>query len=238
MEFWIIVVAFVMIISGVSKKKQDELKKRSANGGNSEQTNREQTVMHAPTTFPKQVLNQDINQSQSNIDSEFKMERQMKERQNQVLQQQKRTQEGERLHEKNLNKNRSDRSFKKSPWKKADQMFSQLSDSASGEQQYRARNKREEEIQLQKDRHESKVRRAENDARRFANDQETARKKDILSRASDSVTDDFNVDASATDQKSFMEQVSNLIVKGPSTDLLFDRDFIGEATDMINRYSS
>ena len=52
------------------------------------------------------------------------------------------------------------------------------------------------------------------------------------------MTDDFNVDASATDQKSFMEQVSNLIVKGPSTDLLFDRDFIGEATDMINRYSS
>lgn len=77
------------------KKKQDELKKRNTGGGYAEQTDREQTVVHAPTTFPKQVLNQDINQSQFNIDSEVKMERQMKESQNQVLQQQKRT---ERLH--------------------------------------------------------------------------------------------------------------------------------------------
>lgn len=238
MEFWIIVVAFIMIISGVSKKKQDELKKRDTKSGYGEQTNREQTVAHAPTTFPKQVLNQDLNHSQSNIDSEVKLERQMRESQNQVLQQQKRTEAGERLHEKNLNKNRSDRSFKKSPWEKADQMFSQLSETNAGEQQYRARNKREEELQLQKDRHESKIRRAENDARRVADDQEIARKKDILSRAADSATDDFSVDSSAQDQKSFMEQVSNLIVKGPSTDLTFDRDFIGEATDMINRYSS
>lgn len=238
MEFWIIVVAFVMIISGVSKKKQDELKKRNAGGGYAEQTNREQTVAHAPTSFPKQVLNQDINQSQSNIDSDVKLERQMQESRNQVLQQQKRTEAGERLHEKNLNKNRSDRTFKKSPWEKADQVLSQTSEANAREQQYKGRNKREEELQLQKDRHDSKIRRAESDAKRVADDQEIARKKDILSRASDSASDDFNVDSSKQDQQSFMEQVSNLIVKGPLTEIEFGRDFIGEATDMINRYSS
>ena len=238
MEFWIIVVAFVMIISGVSKKKQDELKKRNTGGGYAEQTNREQTVAHAPATFPKQVLNQDINQSQFNIDSEVKMERQMKESQNQVLQQQKRTQAGERLHEKNLNKTRRDKTFKTNPWGMADQMFSKTNETNAGEQLYRTRNKREEEIQLQKDRHDSKIRRAESDAKRVSDDQEIARKKDILSRASDSASDDFNVDSSKQDQQSFMEQVSNLIVKGPLTEIEFGRDFIGEATDMINRYSS
>lgn len=238
MEFWIIVVAFVMIISGVSKKKQDELRKRDTGGGYNEQTNREQTVAHAPATFPKQVLNQDINQSQFNIDSEVKMERQMKESQNQVLQQQKRTEAGERLHEKNLNKNRSDKTFRKSSSEDADLLIFQASEANTGEQKYRARNKREEELQLQKDRHDSKIRRAESDAKRVSDDQEIARKKDILSRASDSASDDFNVDSSKQDQNSFMEQVSNLIVKGPMTEIEFGRDFIGEATDMINRYSS
>lgn len=237
MEFWIIIVAFIMIFSGVSKKKQDELKKRNAQGG-SEQTNRAQTISHATTSFPKQILNQEINHPQSDIDSEAKMEQQMRERQNQVMQQQKRAEAGERLHEKNLNKNLSERSFKKSPWEKADQMFSTSKVATGNEHKYGTRSKSEEEMQLQKDRRESKIRREENDARRIADDIEIARKKDILSRASDSAGHDFQTDISELDQKSFMEQVSNLIVKGPSTDLMFDRDFIGEATDMINRYIS
>lgn len=45
--------------------------------------------------------------------------------------------------------------------------------------------------------------------------------------------DDFNIDEARGQQKNLMEQVNNSIVMGP----VFERDFISEGTDMINRVS-
>lgn len=230
MEFWIIIIAFIAIASGVSKKKQDDLKKR----GQAENTNRQQTVYHQTTSFPKQPEYSDQRYPQQNIDSEAQMERQMKRRQDQVHKQQRQAQEGERRHEQNLNKNRSDRSYQRNVSDAPEQSLTGYKKVEPMESMYRARNKNEEDLQLQKDRRESQARKKQNDEKRKSEEIEAIRKKDILSRASQSVGDDFETDTSELDQVSFMEQVNNLIVMGPSAELAFDRDFVGEAIDMLN----
>lgn len=248
MEIWIVIAALVAIISAVGKSNQEKARRQGENPremSSAERTNRNQTIN--PNSVQQEFQNvkkyaQSIPNMQSNVPDrkrnqeivEEERRGRMQNREDDMEQNRKRANENERKHEKYLNQTRSEKSFGRTGSAETEQGFMGYNIKKERHELYQERSKEEQNIQVQKDRAESKQRRVLDDARKVRDELESVRKKEILARGEESLDNDSSFDIGRAEAKSLMAQVNNLIVMGPDSSIPFERDFIGEAMDMLN----
>lgn len=250
MKIWIFFGAIIAIISAIGKSNQEKARKQANNsqvspGG--EQTNRYQTIDRNSPQKEFQTMGsyaQSVPNMQSNIPDRVRnqeiveAERQgrMQTREDDMERNRRRANENERKHEKYLNQTRSEKSFGRVGTVESDPRFAGYNPKNERHELYQERSKEEQNMQVQKDRAESKQRRVLDDARKVRDELESVRKKEILARGDEDSNEVYSADAGRVDPKSLMAQVNNLIVMGPDTSIPFERDFLSEANDMLNGY--
>lgn len=250
MQIWIFVAALVAIVSAIGKSNQEKARKQANNpqvlpGG--EQTNRYQTIdRNAPQREFQNMGSyaQSVPNMQSNIPDRLRNQEiveaerrgRMQNRENTMEDNRKRANESERKHEKYLNQTRSEKSFGRAATVETDSRYVAYNPKNERHELYQERSKEEQNIQVQKDRAESKQRRVLDDARKVREELESVRKKEILARGDEDSNEEYSADIGRAEAKSLMAQVNNLIVMGPDTSIPFERDFLSEATEMLNVY--
>ncbi len=247
MEVWILVAAIIAIVSAVGKSNQEKARKLGENPremSSAERTNRYQTInQNSPKQEFQNIGNyaQSVPNMQSNIPDrkrnqeivEEERRGRMQNREDDMEQNRKRANENERKHEKYLNQTRAEKTFGHTGSAETDPRFAGYNPKQERHELYQERSKEEQNVQVQKDRAESKQRRVLDDARKVRDELESVRKKEVLARGEDAL-DDPSFDIGRAEAKSLMAQVNNLIVMGPDSSIPFERDFIGEAMDMLN----
>ena len=250
MEILVILGAFIAILSAVGKNNQEKAKRERGNPQqvyDMERTNSTQTS-NSPSLFGQTSMMGERASTLSNTRTndtdgqrnaemvEWGQRSRMEERQNRMDKGRRSASANERKHEKNLNQTRTSKTFGGVEWGEAGRNLSDYSVKVEKQQEYRERSKEEQQVLLQRDRAESKQRRVQDDARKVNDEIENIKRRDTQAQEDHSARSDYAAGMASVKQSPLMVEVKDLIVMGPDDSMPHGRDFISEATEMINSF--